>query len=103
MIWMYTVQENVFVATDVTSLTHLMEVASNQWVWVDIYDPSEKEREILSELLGNEPEIVEKFKKTMDAPLNVRLEDSMLCNYEKIHEYFSVIIPSISLDEQMLV
>ena len=103
MIWMYTVQENVFVATDVTSLTHLMEVASNQWVWVDIYDPSEKEREILSELLGNEPEIVEKFKKTMDAPLNVRLEDSMLCNYEKIHEYFSVIIPSITLDEQMLV
>jgi Mg2+ and Co2+ transporter CorA len=100
---MYTVQENVFVATDVTSLTHLMEVASNQWVWVDIYDPSEKEREILSELLGNEPEIVEKFKKTMDAPLNVRLEDSMLCDYEKIHEYVSVIVPSITLDEQMLV
>ncbi len=103
MIWMYTTQENVFVATDVTSLTHLMEVASNQWVWVDIYDPSEKEREIISELLGNEPEIVEKFKKMMDAPLNVRLEDSILCNYEKIHEYVSVTIPSITLDEQMLV
>ena len=96
-------QGNVFVATDVTSLTQLMEVASNQWVWVDIYDPSEKEQEIISELLGNKPEIVEKFKKMMDAPLNIRLESCILCNYEKIHEYVSVTIPSITLDEQMLI
>ena len=92
-----------FVATDVTSLTQLMDVASNQWVWVDIYDTTEKEREILSELLGNEPEIVEKFKKMMDEPLNIHLEGCILCNYEKIHEYVSVTIPSITLDEQLRV
>jgi len=63
MIWMYTVQGKDFVATDVTSLTQLMDIANNQWVWVDIYDPNEKERKILTELIGNEPEIVEKFKK----------------------------------------
>ena len=44
-------QGKQFVATDVTSLTQLMEVASNQWVWVDIYDPNEKEREIIIELI----------------------------------------------------
>lgn len=92
-----------FVATDVTSLTQLMDVASNQWVWVDIYDTTEKEREILSELLGNEPEIVEKFKKMMDSPLDIHLEGCILCNYEKIHEYVSVTIPSITLDEQLRV
>ena len=74
MIWMYTVQGKEFVATDVTSLTQLMDVASNQWVWVDIYDTTEKEREILSELLGHEPEIVEEFKKMMDEPLDIHLE-----------------------------
>ncbi len=96
-------QGNVFVATDVTSLTQLMKVASNQWVWVDIYDTTEKEREILSELLGNEPEIVEEFKKMMDEPLDIHLEGCILCNYEKIHEYVSVTIPSITLDEQLRV
>ncbi len=54
MIWMYTVQGKDFVATDVTSLTQLRDVASNQWVWVDIFDPSEKELEIMTELIGNE-------------------------------------------------
>jgi len=97
------VQGKDFVATDITSLTQLMDVASNQWVWVDIYDPNEKEREILTELIGNEPEIVEKFKKSMDEPLNIHRKDCVLCSYEKIHEYLSVTIPSISLDEQLLV
>ena len=92
-----------FVATDVTSLTQLMDVASNQWVWVDIFAPNEKEREIISGLLGNEPEIVEKFKKMMDEPLNIHSEGCILCSYGKIHEYVSVTIPSISLDEQLLV
>jgi len=97
------VQGTDFVGTDVTSLTQLMDVASNQWVWVDIYDPNEKERKILTELLGNEPEIVEKFKKSMDEPLNIHRKDCIVCNYEKIHEYVSVTIPSIALDEQLLV
>ena len=92
-----------FVATDVTSLTQLMDVASNQWVWVDIYDPNEKELEIITELIGNEPEIIEKFKKSMDEPLNIHRKGCILCSYEKIHEYLSVTIPSISLDEQLLV
>jgi Mg2+ and Co2+ transporter CorA len=100
---MYTVQGKDFVATDVTSLTQLMDVASNQWVWVDIFDPNEKEREIISELLGNEPEIVEKFKKMMGEPLDIHIEGCILCSYEKIHEYLSVTIPSISFDEQLRV
>jgi len=103
MIWMYTVEETDFVATDVTSLKQLMDVASNQWVWVDIFDPNEKEREIITELIGNEPEIVEKFKKMMDTPLDIHREGCVLCNCEKIHEYVSVTIPSITFEEQMLV
>ena len=92
-----------FVATDVTSLTQLMDVASNQWIWVDIWDPNEKEREIITELIGNEPEIVEKIKKMMDEPLNIHRKGCILCNCEKIHEYLSVTIPSITFDEEMRV
>ncbi|MDH5690265.1 MAG: hypothetical protein OEY81_02395 [Candidatus Bathyarchaeota archaeon] len=103
MIWMYTVQGKDFVATDVTSLIQLMDAASNQWVWVDIFDPNEKERKILTELIGNEPEIVEKFKKMMDEPLNIHHKGCVLCNCERIHEYVSVTVPSITFDEQMLV
>jgi len=100
---MYTVQGKDFVATDVTSLIQLMDVASNQWVWVDIFDPNEKEREIITELIGNEPEIVEKFKKMMDEPLNIHRKGCILCSYERIHEYLSVTIPSITFDGQMRV
>ena len=91
-----------FVATDATSLTQLMGIASNQWVWVDIFDPNEKERKIITKLIGNKPEIVEKIKKRIDEPLNIRHKGCILCNYEKIHEYVSVTIPSITFDEQML-
>lgn len=91
-----------FVATDATSLTQSMDIASNQWVWVDIFDPNEKERKIITELIGNEPEIVEKIKKSMDEPLNIRHKGCILCNYEKIHEYVLVTIPSITFDEQLL-
>ena len=87
----------------VTSLTQLRDVASNQWVWVDIFDPSEKELEIMTELIGNEPQIIEKFKKMMDNPLDVRREACVLCNYEKVHEYTFVTVPSINLEEQILV
>jgi Mg2+ and Co2+ transporter CorA len=103
MIWMYIVKENEFVATDVTSLTQLMEVAGNQWVWVDIFDTNEKERKIITELLGNEPEIVEKIKKMMEGPLDIRDKSCMLCNHERIKEYVSVTMPSITFDEELLV
>ena len=102
MIWIYTVQGKDFVATDATSLTQSIDIASNQWVWVDIFDPNEKERKIITELIGNEPEIVEKIKKSMDEPLNIHHKDCILCNYEKIHEYVLVTIPSITFDEQLL-
>ena len=103
MIWMYVVKEKEFVATDVTSLTQLMEVASNQWVWVDIFDTNEKERKIITELLGNEPEVVEKIQKMMDGPLDIRNKNCVLCNHERIKEYVSVTMPSITFDEELLV
>jgi Mg2+ and Co2+ transporter CorA len=98
---MYTVRDNEFAAKDVASLTELVDTARNQWVWVDIHDPNEKEREIISELLGNKPEIVEKIKKRMEEPLNIHLEGFMLCNYEKINDYVLLTIPSISLNKQL--
>ena len=58
MIWMYTVDGKDFLATDVDSLNQLMDVIRDNWVWVDIFNPDEKELEILTELIGNEPEIV---------------------------------------------
>ena len=48
MIWMYTVQEKEFKATDATSIKQVMDVANKQWVWVEIYNPTEKESEIIS-------------------------------------------------------
>ena len=103
MIWIYSVDGTDFVATDVTSLTQLNDIAKNQWVWIDIFDPSESEREIFAELIGNEPEIVEKFKRMMDKPLDVRNDGCVLCNYEKIHEFASVTFPSIDFEESLLV
>ncbi|UCC58107.1 MAG: magnesium transporter CorA family protein [Candidatus Bathyarchaeum sp.] len=103
MIWMYTAREKEFVAEDVDSLKQLTDVAGKQWVWVDIYDPNEKEREIISELLGNKPEIVENIKKRMEEPLDIHIEGFMLCDYEKIHDYVLLTIPSISLKEQLRV
>ena len=91
-----------FVAADVTSLTQLMEVARSQWVWVDIFAPNEKELEILAALIGNEPELVEKFKGLMARPLDLKVEGHEFCNYEKVHEFGTVIIPSIIVKEQLL-
>ena len=96
-------KEEELAATDVTSLTQLMDVADNQWVWVDIFDINEKERKIITELLGNEPEIVEKIKKMMEGPVNIYNKSCMLCNHEMIQEYVSVTMPSITFDEELLV
>ena len=103
MIWVYTVTEKDFVATDVTALSQLMELAANQWVWVDIFDPSEKELEIITELIGNESGVVEKLNRMMGKPLDIRLEGRLSCDYERVHEYTLVTIPSIYLEEQLLV
>ena len=103
MIWVYTVNGKDFVATDVTSLIQLIDITRNNWAWVDIFDPNEKELEILSELLGNEPEIVENFKRMMDNSLDVSSDGCVLCSYEKIHEYGSVTLPSIDFKENLLV
>lgn len=103
MIWIYKVQEKNFVAADVASLTQLKDAAHNQWIWVDIFDPNEKELEILAELLGNEPELVEKFKDLMDKPLDIKVDSYEFCNYEKIHEFGTVVIPSIAVKDQLLV
>ena len=92
MIWMYTVQEKEFKATDVTSLKQVMDAARKQRVWFDIFNPSEKECEIISELLGNEPEVVEKIKKRTLNPLDIHTKNCALCDYEKIHDYVLVTI-----------
>jgi len=102
MIWMYTVQGKDFVATDVTSITQLMDVASKQWVWVDIYDPNRKESEIILELLGNEPEFADQIEKRAINPLSIH-KGCVLCDYEKIHDCVCLTIPSIALEEQLLV
>ncbi len=101
MIWIYTVKENEFKAIDLDSLTRLKEVASNNWVWIDIYNPSEKEEEILTELLGNEPAIVKQIKKSMEEQLNINIEGCTLCDYQRVSDYVMLTIPSISLKEQM--
>ena len=103
MIWIYTVQGKDFVAADVASLTQLKDVASSQWVWVDVFDPDEKELEILAELLGNEPELVEKFKELMDKPLDIKVDSYEFCNYEKVNEFGTVVIPSITVADELLV
>ena len=95
-------QGNVFVATDVTSLTQLMEVASNQWVWVDIYDPNRKESEIILELLGNEPEFADQIEKRVINPLSIH-KGCVLCDYEKVQDCVCLTIPSIALEEKLLV
>lgn len=92
-----------FNATDMVSLTQLMDTAKNQLVWVDIYHPDEKEQEMVSELLGNKPEIVKKLKENMEEPLSVHIDGGRLCNYERINDLFLVTIPSISLNEQLRV
>jgi len=97
---MYTVQGKDFVATDVTSITQLMDVASNQWIWVDIYDPNRKESEIILELLGNEPEFADQIEKRAIKPLSIH-KGCVLCDYEKIHDCVCLTIPSIALEEQL--
>lgn len=101
MIWMYTVQGKEFNATDVISINQVMSVAHTQWVWVDIYNPTKEESEIISALLGNEPDIVEKIKERTLNPLNINVKDCVLCDYEKVNDYVLVTIPSISMKEQL--
>jgi Mg2+ and Co2+ transporter CorA len=96
---MYTVQEKDFVATDVTSLTQVMDVARKQWVWVDIYDPNRKESEIILELLGNEPEFADQIEKRVINPLSIH-KGCVLCDYEKVQDCVCLTIPSIALEEQ---
>jgi Mg2+ and Co2+ transporter CorA len=103
MIWIYNVDGKDFVATDLDSLTQLMDISSNHWVWVDIFNPNEKELEILSELFGNEPEVVENFKKMMDKPLDLSVDGCVLCNYKKIRDYSLVTLPSIDFKENLMV
>lgn len=103
MIWIYSVKSKEFVAEDVTSLTQLREIAKNKWVWLDIFNPDEKELEILSEIIGNKPKIVEKFKKIIGKHLDSHIEGCQLCDYEKIEEFTILTIPSITINSQVIV
>lgn len=101
MIWMYIAKGNEFTAADVTSIKQLMDVAKDQWVWVDIYNPDNKESKIILELLGNEPEFAEKVEKRVTSPLSIH-KGCVLCDYEKVQDCICLTIPSISLEEQFL-
>ena len=103
MLWAYSVKGNEFVAEDVTSLKQLKDVAHNQWVWIDIFNPDEKELEIITELISNDSEVVEKYQKIMGKPLDLPFTSYELCTYEKVHECTIITVPSITLEKQMLV
>jgi len=97
MIWMYAVRGNELYAIDITSLKELNDSSSKvDWVWIDIFHPDEKESEIISELLGNEPRIVEDVKmQCMYNPSKIRTM------YEKLHDYVLLSIPSVRFEEQL--
>ncbi len=101
MIWLYSVQEKDFIAIDIVSLTQLKELSESKWVWIDIFDPSEKELEILSELIGNEPKVVEKFKDLMSEPLDIQVDGYEFFDYEVVNEFGTVTVPSIKVDEKL--
>ena len=101
MIWLYSVQEKDFIAIDIMSLTQLKELSESKWVWIDIFDPSEKELEILSELIGNEPKVVEKFKDLMSQPLDIQVDGYEFFDYEVVNEFGTVTVPSIKVDEKL--
>lgn len=103
MIWLYSVQEKDFIAIDIMSLTQLKELSESKWVWIDIFDPSEKELEILSELIGNEPKVVEKFKDLMSEPLDIQVDGYEFFDYEVVNEFGTVTVPSIKVDEKLLI
>lgn len=103
MIWIYSVKGNEFVAEDVASLTQLRDVAKNQWVWLDIFNPDEKELEILTELIGNKPEIVNHFKCIIGRHLDTHVEGCKFCDYEKLDEFTIITIPSITFTEKVIV
>lgn len=94
-------QDEEFKAIDVTSINQVMEVSRAQWVWVDVYNPTKEESEIISALLGNEPNIVEKIKRRTLNPLNINVKDCILCDYEKVNEYVLVTVPSLFMKEQL--
>ena len=103
MIWIYSVKSKEFVAEDVTSLTQLKENAKDNWVWLDIFNPDEKELEILTEIIGNKPKIVEKFKKIIGKHLDSHIEGCKFCDYEKIEKFTIITIPSITINSQVIV
>ncbi len=103
MIWIYTIKDNEFAAIDVTSLTQLKEVIGNQWAWIDIFGTTEKEREILAELIGNEPDVVEGFERLMEAPSNIDNENCTFCVHKRLHDYISVTMPSPTYEEELKV
>ena len=103
MIWIYSVKSKEFVAEDVTSITQLREIAKNKWVWLDIFNPDEKELEILSEIIGNKPKIVAKFKKIIGKHLDSHIEGCQLCDYEKIEKFIILTIPSITINKEVIV
>ena len=99
MMWMYAVRSGAkgreLYAIDMTSLKQLNELSSKvKWLWVDIFNPDEKECEIISELFGNEPAVVENIKCGSHAPSNI-------CGYERRHDYVMLHAPFVTLKEEL--
>lgn len=96
MMWMYAVRKKELYATDVTSLSQINDFSNEvDWLWIDIFNPDEKESPIISELLGNEAKIVDDIKKGTYNPPKVYTK------YEKLHDYILLSIPSVNFEEQL--
>ena len=79
-------------ATDASSLNQIKEFSNKaDWIWIDIFNPDEKESEIISELIEKEPFIVENIKKGEYLPQKV------YTIYKKIHDFVLLSIPSIDI------
>ena len=99
MIWLYTVQDKELHVTDTVSLSKLNSYSNRfDWVWLDIFHPDEEESEIISELLGNEHDIVENLKKGTHNPLT---HAQAITSHKRLHDYDLFFIACADLEEQL--
>lgn len=67
--WVYAVKAKEVRAKDLYSLEELKILEKKaDWLWIDCMEPSSQEFEIISELLGNEPKILDDIKRDRTFP-----------------------------------
>lgn len=89
--WVYAVKAKEVRASDFHSLEELKTIEKNvDWLWIDCIEPSSKEFEVVSELLGNEPKILEDIKKGRTFP-----------RYKKYNDYTLLSISVATLENEL--